>query len=196
MSSSLLNKLLIGLSLFACSAAYAAPITFNVAGVRSIGEIEDPANEVYQLNVGANARITSVSYSVNLSTIGTSYLSEFGLAFTNLGFTDGVLLNPAFGFDNPGSGTFTDTLDLIAEGLSFNVDADGILRLEFYEDFDDFTGTDGTWNFGTITFNTDADVPVVPGTDIPEPATGILMGAGLALMGYTARRRRNGAKAA
>jgi hypothetical protein len=40
---------------------------------------------------------------------------------------------------------------------------------------------------------TEVGGPVDPGTDIPEPATGMLLGAGLALMGFTARRRRTGA---
>jgi hypothetical protein len=196
MSLRSLKKLLIACSLFACTSAFAAPFTFNVGGVQSIGELGDPENQVYEINVGANATITSVSYTVNLTTIGFSYLSEFALAFTNGAFTDGVLLNPGIGDDGPGTGTYSELIDLVAEGLSFSVDADGILRLEFYEDFDDDAGADGIWNFGTITFNTDADVPTVPGTDVPEPATGMLMGAGLALMGYTARRRRNGANAA
>jgi hypothetical protein len=151
---------------------------------------------VYEINVGANATIISVTYNVNLTAPSPSWLSDFGLAFTNSGVSDGVLLTPGFDDDGPGTGTYSDMLDLVAEGLSFTVDADGILRLEFYENFDDVAGVDGIWNFGTITFNTDADVPTVPGTDVPEPATGMLMGAGLALMGYTARRRRNRAHAA
>lgn len=191
-----LNRLLVGLSFFACASAFAAPFTFNVAGVQSFGELGDPENQIYEINVGANATIVSVTYNVNLTTASPGWLSDFGLAFTNAAFTDGVILNPGFGDNGPGTATYADTVDLIAEGLSFSVDADGILRLEFYEDFDDFAGVDGIWNFGTITFNTDADVPTVPGTDVPEPATGMLMGAGLALMGYTARRRRRGDNAA
>lgn len=190
-----LNKLLIGLSFFACTSAFAAPFTFDVTGVQSFGEFGDPANQVYEINVGANATIIGVTYSVNVTTPTPGWLSDFGLAFTNTGVTDGVLLTPGVGDDGPGTASYADIVDLIAEGLSFTVDADGILRLEFYEVFDDFAGVDGVWNFGTITFMTDADAPTVPGTDVPEPATGMLMGAGLALMGYTARRRRNGAKA-
>lgn len=106
-----------------------------------------------------------------------------------------MLTRPGVGVPNPGTGSYANSLDLVAAGLSFNVGADGILRLEFYENFDDADGADGIWNFGTFTFNTDADAPTVPGTDVPEPATGMLMGAGLALIGYTARRRK-GANAA
>ena len=53
---------------------------------------------------------------------------------------------------------------------------------------------DGQWDFGTITFNVEPAAGEEPG-EVPEPATGLLLGAGLALMGY-AKRRRSGARAA
>ena len=190
------KQLLVGLSLLACTSAFATPFTFNVAGVQSTGEIGDAGNDVYQINVGANATITSVSYNFNVTAFTPSWLSEIGFAFTNSANTDGVILNPSDDLDEPGTETFVDLVDLVAEGLSFSVDADGILRLEFFEDFNDESiSPDGVWNFGTITFNT-ADVDVPPGGEVPEPATGLLIGAGLALMGYTTRRRRNAVKTA
>jgi len=191
-----LKQMLVGLSLLACTSAFATPFTFDVTGAQSIGELGTDGNDVYEINVGANATITSVSYNFNVTAFTPSWLSEMGFAFTNGAFTDGVVLNPGLGIDQPGTRNFTDVMDLIAEGLSFSVDADGILRLEFYEDLDDESiSPDGVWNFGTITFNTDA-VDVPPGGEVPEPATGMLIGAGLALMGYTTRRRRNAVKTA
>jgi len=190
------KQLLLGVSLLACTSAFATPFTFDVAGARSAGNFGNEGNSVYEINVGANAIITSVSHNVNLTAFRPSYLSEMFLAFTNSSATRGGNLNPGVDVDEAGTATFSAMEDLLADGLSFSVDADGILRLEFYETYDDpVIAPDGVWNFGTITFNADIiDGP--PTGDVPEPASGFLIGAGLALMGYTARRRRNAVKTA
>jgi hypothetical protein len=196
MSFRFLTKALIGLSFLACSTTFAAPLVVNVAGIESFGEVGDSGNTVLNFNVGAFATITSISYNVNITAFTPSYLSEIGLYFGDSDQSTGVFFTPGFQNPNPGTGTYADSADLVDLGLAFQVGADGILRLEFFEDFDDGSvSPDGIWNFGTITFTTDAvDVPT-PG-DVPEPASGLLFGAGLALMGYTARRRRSAGKAA
>ena len=189
-----LSKLLVSLSLLACTSAFAAPLVVNVAGVESYGEYGDSGNTVLTYNVGANVTITGISFNVNVTAFDPSWLSELSLAFEDSAQSNGVFFNPAFTEDDPGTGTYSDAADLVELGLSFQVGADGLLRLEFFEGFDDASvSPDGIWNFGTITFITDAvDVP----GEVPEPASGLLMGAGLALIGYTARRRRTARSAA
>ena len=196
MSFRILTKALIGLSFLACSTTFAAPLVVNVAGIESFGDVGDSGNTVLNFNVGAFATITSISYNVNITAFNPSYLSEIGLYFGDSDQSTGVFFTPGFEDANPGTGTYADFADLVDLGLAFQVGADGILRLEFFEDFDDGSvSPDGIWNFGTITFTTDAvDVPT-PG-DVPEPASGLLIGAGLALMGYTVRRRRSASKTA
>lgn len=192
MSIRSLSKLLVSFSLFACTTVFAAPLVVNIAGAQSFGEYGDSDNVVLTFDVGANATITAVSYNVNITAFTPSWLSELSLSFESSDQSDGVFFNPGFDDDNAGTGTYADSADLTALGLSFQVGADGILRLEFFEGFDDFAGADGIWNFGTITFETDV---VAPPVDVPEPATGLLLGAGLAALGYTSRRRRRAATA-
>lgn len=179
-----LSKLLVSVTMFACSTVFATPLLVNIAGVQSYGELGDSGNTVLTFDVGANAHVTGLSYIVNLTAFDPSWLSELGLFFSDASQIEGVFFNPGFADDNPGTGTYADAADLVSFGLDFNVGADGILRLEFFEGFDDFTGVDGVWNFGTLQF--DIDTPAA----VPEPATGLLLGAGLAALGYASRRRR------
>jgi hypothetical protein len=193
MSLASFNKLLVGLSFFACTSLFAAPLVVDITGVQSNGEFGDPNNTVLTFNVGANSTITSIDYSLNLTAYKPSWLSEIGLAFTDSSAFDGNLFNPGLGTDASGTETYSGSADLSALGLSFQVGSDGILRLEFYEDWDDFAGPDGQWNFGTITFGVEAVDQ--PGPEpVPEPASALLVGAGLAIMGYAGRRRRVAAK--
>ena len=187
MSLRSLRTVLLSLSLLGCTSLFAAPLTVNVAGIQSVGEFGDPENTVLTFNVGANATITSFAYDVNLSTARPGWLSDFGLAFSDSALTTGVLFNPGYGDNFAGTASYADYLDLVADDFSFQVGGDGILRLEFYEDFDDFVGVDGTWNFGTLTFGVDTVDDPAP---VPEPASGLLLGAGLATMAFVGRRRR------
>lgn len=80
MSLRSMKKMLVACSLFACTSAFAAPFTFDVTGFQSIDGFGAATNQVFELNVGANATIVSYSYSVNITAYGESWLSEIGLA--------------------------------------------------------------------------------------------------------------------
>ena len=188
MSLNVLKKALACSLFLASTSVFAAQLTVDINGIDSYGLFRSPDNSVLTFDIGANSYITNVTYNVNVSAYSPSWLSELAFAFTNSKVTEGVLINPAFIYDIPGTATFTDTVDLVAEGLDFYIGADGIMRLEFYEDFNDpRISPDGRWNFGTITFEY---TPEQVAGEVPEPATALLLGGGAMLMGYAGRRRR------
>lgn len=183
------SKLLVGLSFLVSASAFAVPttITVELENIPSYGELDDPDNFVGYIDVGANSTITSIGFDVNLTAFNPSWLSELRVAIERSDLLAGVLVPVAPGVLEPGTGNFSGFYDLVALDLDFQVGADGLLRFEFYEAFDDFFGADGIWNFGN--FYIGVDTTEAPPTDVPEPASVLLLAAGLATMRYTGRRR-------
>jgi hypothetical protein len=169
------------------AAASADTYVFNISNIESFGEFGDPSNNVFTQNIGAGSIITGVSYNVNLTAFTPSYLSELVLAFTPTDTLGGVFLTPGFADAAPGTASYSDSADLVDLGLSFAVGADGLLRLEFFEDFDDGSvAPDGVWNSGSITFTY---TPSGAGA-VPEPATWAMMIGGFGMVGGAMRRRQ------
>lgn len=154
----------------------------DVAGILSQGDFGDVGNTVLTFNVGANVRITGLSFDVNLEAYDPSWLSEIRVTLTNSAVDTGVHFRPGAGSNDPGTGSFNGSSDYEDLGIAFNVDADGILRLEFNESYnDDGLDPDGKWLSGHLTVMTAA---------VPEPSTYGLMALGLMGLGGIARRRQ------
>lgn len=157
--------------------------TLDVGGILSNDEKGSAINEVHWLNVGAGAKVIGFGWDVALFADSPSWLSEMAVDISSL-LGGGLDLAPGIGDDFSGTSVYSSggLLDLVAEGLDFVVGADGQLRFEFYEAFDDYVADwDGEWIAGLLTIQVEA---------IPEPATYGL--AALALLGIaaTSRRRR------
>lgn len=170
---------LAGASLFASSSALAADVVIDVAGAKSFNQLLEDGNTVWYIDIGANALLTSVAWNVTLSAVAPSTLADMQVSF---GRSDGVdLVNlPPDALGVGGSGSYSGSLDLTGWGVGAS--ADGRLRIEFNETFDDFApGTaEGEWVSGTLTFGVSA---------VPEPSTALLATLGAGLFAGARRRR-------
>jgi len=150
---------------------------FTVNNVPSWDGQGSPRNFRTTVNVGLPI-FNGVGWNVTLEAIPPSWLSELALLMVNRDGV-GVILRPGAGDNFGGTRTYSSPVVKLRDvGISDVPLPDGIIYLEFYETFDDFPNAiDGFWRSGTITFQA-----------IPEPASMMALGAGLA--GLLALRRR------
>ncbi|GJI94200.1 hypothetical protein RugamoR57_09180 [Duganella caerulea] len=154
----------------------------NVAGIQSYDVAGTPGNTVIDLNLGALAQVTSVSWNFDITAHDPSWLSDMQVSFMpSVG--DGVVFT-ASGTNGAGSEHQQGSANLTDLGLSFKVAADGKLHLEFSESFKDLGPgqADSQWDSGSFTIGYVSAVP--------EPSTYAMMMLGLLAVGAVARRRQ------
>jgi hypothetical protein len=166
----------------------AATVTiFDVSGIDSNDSLGAPINEVFFLDIGANALVTGLGWDVVLFADSPSWLSEMAVTFGSSNDPFILTLRPGVGDDFPGFGAYSSggIVDLVSLGFAIPVGADGLLRLEYWETLVDYPNDwDGIWVAGELAIRHTHDGV------IPEPHSWAMMIAGFGLVGVAARRRR------
>ncbi|MES2159957.1 MAG: PEP-CTERM sorting domain-containing protein [Pseudomonadota bacterium] len=156
----------------------------NVAGVQSYDLYGEPGNTVIELNLGAQAQVTSIAWNFNITAYSPSWLADMEVHFDSSAGSDGVVFTPSI-VEDSGTEHHEGSADLVDLGLAFKVGANGKLRIEFSENYKDLNPgeADGQWDSGSFTIGYVSAVP--------EPATYGMMLLGLLAIGVVARRRQN-----
>ncbi len=167
----------------ASAATQATPIVVEVSGAQSVNLQGEGGNTVWLVDIGANAVLNSLDWSVALNAFAPSRLSEMQVSFGSSSGLNQITFSPdAFdGFSSAGS--YSGSLSLA--GLGVAAGADGLLRIEFSEAYKDFAlnVAEGQWVSGNLTFDVSA---------VPEPGSSLLILLGLGLVGFSVRRARQG----
>ena len=122
-----------------------------IDGIDSWDARGDSDNYLLLVDVGANNVVTAIGYDAALTTAPNgSWCSEARFVFTDSAETSGVAISPGFetgapcDADNLSSG---GPIDLVGLGFQPIIGADGLLRIEAYESFDDVADEiDATWS--------------------------------------------------
>lgn len=169
--------------LAAAPAVLAANQTLHIefSNLPSFDELGAADNTSLVYTLAPQAHITGLSWSVNLTALDPSWLSELTLDLTSSS-GEGVQLSPGDGSNLAGTLQASGQLDLVNSGLSFRLKDDGRLMLEFYDAVNDLPSADGRWTSGLLQVTYTAPVP--------EPASAGLLLAGLLAVGTWRTRGR------
>ena len=169
--------------LFASTATQAANVAVDVSGAQSINLQGEAGNTVWLVNIGANAVLTSLDWSVTLNAFAPSSLSEMQVSFGDSSAAKAINIAPGALDSFSGTGSYSGSLDLT--GVGVGAGADGLLRIEFSESYKDLAAgvAEGQWVSGNLTFGLAA---------VPEPASAVLVLLGLGLVALQARRTQRG----
>jgi hypothetical protein len=185
----LIASLAVAAGLVTTPSASAATITevlvVPVAGILSMEEYGDPLNTVLSFGLPANADIIGIGWQTMQTANAPSFLSEMVVSFETSSALE-LTLTPGIGDNFAGTASYSSggIVNLVGSGFDFELNADGVLRMEFFETFNDFIGgPDGRWDAGTISIRYQFE-----STEVSEPATLVL--AAIALLGVAARSRR------
>ncbi len=152
--------------------AGAGPTIVDISGVESRNGLGDPTNIVLLIPLAPGAEVVGFDWDLFFAPFPPSWTSEPNMQFSNSSQTSvhNWDMGDWGGVDNSNPISLTGS-DLIG----IFVGDDGLLRIEFWEDFVDFQGADGIYDNSTLTI-----------FSIPAPSCLALLG----LAGLVGTRRR------
>lgn len=174
------------------SARVGTVYNFDVTGIESVDGFGSAGNTVIEFDLAAALGYASgtplimngigwdVTITAGLDSSGASWLSELTVYFDDNVAPDGsgLHLSPGAGNDFPGQLTTSEPGVKLADvGIPDIPLPNGVLRMEFYEGFDDEAGIDGLWKQGFLAIQ----------VQVPTPASAAVLGLGGLAM---TRRRR------
>lgn len=115
----------------------------DMTGINSWDGLDDADNVSIDIDISSSLKVVGAAWDVGIASIGESWLADASVFISNSdGSADGnaVILAPGFEVLSPGDQEFSSGgVVLFADaGLpEVEPNGDGIIRLQFYEDFDD-----------------------------------------------------------
>lgn len=161
----------------------------DISGVATWDLLSDPSNVVMLVDLGAlkgvpggPVAMTGIGWDTTQTATGASWLSEMSIYFDDNIAPDftGLFLSPGAGYSFPGTASFSSggVIKLADYAIPDVNLPNGIMRLEFFEGFDDVADAiDGIFEAGSL---------LHVQCDVPEPASLALLG----VAGLLAFRRR------
>lgn len=124
----------------------------DMTEIDSWDSLNDSDNIVIDLDISADMKVTGLAWDIGLATVGDSWVADASLLLSNSdGFADpnANILAPGFEVAQPGDREFTSDGVVLFEDVGLadvEPNPDGIIRLQFFEDFDDLPDAiDARW---------------------------------------------------
>lgn len=152
----------------------------------SYDEEDHLGNDYLSIDIGADRWVVQIDWADVMGIYADAAYTWGSEMYISMGSTSSpaVYFNPFYltssTCPDTGCGPESGSVDLVDAGLAFQVDADGLLQIQFFESYDDISDTlDAVFTAGTVTFDTSDIYPVPNLTLSKTAAAGVYPGQNL-----------------